>query len=225
MNLFGMGAWEITVILIAALIIFGPGKLPEVAGQVGKAVRDFRRMTTDLTTEFEQNPGVQELRNEIAGIRSELTGATEEVKREVSSVAKTATSATAGKPAKSTTAHKAGASSTASKSTSTTKTTTTAAKATGTTATTGKTGTTAAKAPPKPVATKKDPLADVSFLDLSSSAAAPTNGNRQTDVNATAPSTATAATERSTDALSEPSDAIARARLRRQQAGYGRPRA
>jgi sec-independent protein translocase protein TatB len=34
------------------LIIFGPGKLPEIAGQVGKVVRDFRRTTAELSSEF-----------------------------------------------------------------------------------------------------------------------------------------------------------------------------
>jgi TatA/E family protein of Tat protein translocase len=40
------------VILVLALIIFGPGKLPEIAGQVGKVVRDFRRTTAELSSEF-----------------------------------------------------------------------------------------------------------------------------------------------------------------------------
>jgi len=52
MNIFGIGSGEMVLLLVAALLIFGPGKLPEVAGQVGKAVRDFRRMTSDLTGEF-----------------------------------------------------------------------------------------------------------------------------------------------------------------------------
>jgi TatA/E family protein of Tat protein translocase len=40
------------VILVLALIIFGPGKLPEIAGQVGRVVRDFRRTTAELSSEF-----------------------------------------------------------------------------------------------------------------------------------------------------------------------------
>ena len=39
-------------LLSVVLIIFGPGKLPELGSQVGKAVRDFRRMTNDMTREF-----------------------------------------------------------------------------------------------------------------------------------------------------------------------------
>ena len=50
--MFGIGAQEIVIILIVALIIVGPQRLPEVAGQVAKAIRDFRRMSDDLTGEF-----------------------------------------------------------------------------------------------------------------------------------------------------------------------------
>ncbi len=37
------GAWEIALILVIVLIIFGVGKLPQVGGAVGKAMRSFRK--------------------------------------------------------------------------------------------------------------------------------------------------------------------------------------
>jgi TatA/E family protein of Tat protein translocase len=37
------------IILIVALIVFGPKKLPEVGRQLGQAMREFRRMADDLT--------------------------------------------------------------------------------------------------------------------------------------------------------------------------------
>jgi sec-independent protein translocase protein TatB len=52
MNFLGMGPMELMLILVLALIIFGPGKLPEIAGQVGKVVREFRRTTSELSSEF-----------------------------------------------------------------------------------------------------------------------------------------------------------------------------
>ncbi|HKW69586.1 MAG TPA: twin-arginine translocase TatA/TatE family subunit [Candidatus Dormibacteraeota bacterium] len=39
------------VILAVVLIIFGPGRLPELGGAVGKAMREFRKATSELTNE------------------------------------------------------------------------------------------------------------------------------------------------------------------------------
>ena len=41
----------IVLALVIVLIIFGPGRLPELGGAVGKAMREFRKATTDLTNE------------------------------------------------------------------------------------------------------------------------------------------------------------------------------
>ncbi len=41
--MFGLGAPELIVILVVALLIFGPGKLPEIGGALGKGIRDFRK--------------------------------------------------------------------------------------------------------------------------------------------------------------------------------------
>jgi TatA/E family protein of Tat protein translocase len=54
MDIFGMGPGELLVIMILALVLFGPGKLPEIAATVGRAVREFRNATRELTSEFEQ---------------------------------------------------------------------------------------------------------------------------------------------------------------------------
>lgn len=81
MSLFGMGGMEIMVIMIVALIIFGPGKLPEIGAQVGKAVRDFRRTTNDLTREF--NDSTSDLRSTM----NEMKGTMAEVERETKELA------------------------------------------------------------------------------------------------------------------------------------------
>jgi sec-independent protein translocase protein TatA len=41
--MFGIGAPELIVILVVALLIFGPGKLPEIGGALGRGIRDFRK--------------------------------------------------------------------------------------------------------------------------------------------------------------------------------------
>jgi len=40
---FRMGPWEIGLILLAILLIFGVGKLPQVGNAIGKSIREFRR--------------------------------------------------------------------------------------------------------------------------------------------------------------------------------------
>lgn len=47
-----IGFPEMMVILIIALIVFGPGKLPEIGGSIGKAMREFRRASSELTEEL-----------------------------------------------------------------------------------------------------------------------------------------------------------------------------
>ena len=50
MGFSSIGLWEIGFILIIALIIWGPNKLPEIARTLGKAVRTLKKASFDLTT-------------------------------------------------------------------------------------------------------------------------------------------------------------------------------
>jgi sec-independent protein translocase protein TatA len=38
-----MGPWEIALIVVIILIVFGVGKLPQVGGAIGKGIRSFRK--------------------------------------------------------------------------------------------------------------------------------------------------------------------------------------
>ena len=40
---FRMGPWEIALIVVIILIVFGVGKLPQVGGAIGKGLRSFRK--------------------------------------------------------------------------------------------------------------------------------------------------------------------------------------
>lgn len=51
MEFFGMGPLEIFLILIVGLIAFGPGRLPQLARNLGKGIAAFRKATMDLTAE------------------------------------------------------------------------------------------------------------------------------------------------------------------------------
>jgi sec-independent protein translocase protein TatA len=49
-----IGPWELILILVVALIVVGPGKLPEVAKSMGKAAREFKKATTGVQKEFQE---------------------------------------------------------------------------------------------------------------------------------------------------------------------------
>ena len=52
MQFFDMGIWEILLILVVALIIWGPGKIPEIARMLGRMVSTLRKTSFDLTTQI-----------------------------------------------------------------------------------------------------------------------------------------------------------------------------
>ncbi|MFL5352238.1 twin-arginine translocase TatA/TatE family subunit [Archangium sp.] len=52
--MFNIGAGELVFILIAALLVLGPKRLPEFARTIGKFVRDFRRQTDEVRTVVER---------------------------------------------------------------------------------------------------------------------------------------------------------------------------
>ncbi len=50
MGFLDMGPLEILLILVVALIIWGPGRIPEIARTLGKTMRALKKATFDLTT-------------------------------------------------------------------------------------------------------------------------------------------------------------------------------
>src|ERR1700720_1994870 len=90
MNILGMGPMELLLIVVLALIVFGPAKLPEIMGQVGKAINDFRRATSELSDEFNRT---------IQAELQETRAVVDETKAAVSDAHATANSAMTGTPA------------------------------------------------------------------------------------------------------------------------------
>jgi TatA/E family protein of Tat protein translocase len=79
--MFGsLGMPELLLILVIALIVFGPKKLPEVGRSLGKAMREFKRTTEDIKGKFEEQLNAEEFKDIKSGlndIKKEVSGTLE----------------------------------------------------------------------------------------------------------------------------------------------------
>ncbi|MBU4193411.1 MAG: twin-arginine translocase TatA/TatE family subunit [Actinobacteria bacterium] len=55
--MFGLGPTELIIILVIALVIFGPSRLPKVGQSVGQALRAFRDSTSSIEEEVKKSLG------------------------------------------------------------------------------------------------------------------------------------------------------------------------
>ena len=61
-GLLNIGIWQVVLVLVIALIVFGPGKLPEVGKAIGKTIREFKGATNAITNdESEKEIGNKEM--------------------------------------------------------------------------------------------------------------------------------------------------------------------
>ena len=54
--MFGLGHWELLVILLIVLIVFGAGKLPEIGSGIGKGIKNFKKGVSEGEIEKEVEP-------------------------------------------------------------------------------------------------------------------------------------------------------------------------
>ena len=70
MGFLDIGVGEILLILVVALIIFGPGRIPEIARTMGRIVRNLKKATSDLTTTITKELDVEEKKGPLQSGKS-----------------------------------------------------------------------------------------------------------------------------------------------------------
>jgi sec-independent protein translocase protein TatA len=50
------GPWELILLLVIVLIIFGPGKLPDIGNAIGKGIREFRKASNEIEESIRGEP-------------------------------------------------------------------------------------------------------------------------------------------------------------------------
>jgi len=70
--MFGIGLPELIIILVIALIVIGPNKLPDVARALGKGMAEFRKATQEIKESLDLDEGIREIKNELVDSISNL---------------------------------------------------------------------------------------------------------------------------------------------------------
>lgn len=63
MNFLNVGPLELMLVLVVALIVFGPQRLPEIGATVGRAIREFQRAQQEIVQEFSRELKVESERS------------------------------------------------------------------------------------------------------------------------------------------------------------------
>ena len=70
--MFGsIGMPELIIILVIALIIFGPRKLPELGRSLGRSIGEFKKASNELRSTLEEEIRIEEQRDQRASLRAE----------------------------------------------------------------------------------------------------------------------------------------------------------
>jgi sec-independent protein translocase protein TatA len=83
MNFMGMGITEIAIVLLIAILVFGPESVPKVATQLGNFMRSFRKITSGLTKDFSK---AMEAENKANSKKSASGGTSQSVKQDIQGI-------------------------------------------------------------------------------------------------------------------------------------------
>jgi Tat protein translocase TatB subunit len=79
--MFGIGTPELLVILILALVVVGPQRLPELGRAVGRALREFRKVQDEVRGMVKTGMVKTGIGDDLDDVRKELRGTADELKR------------------------------------------------------------------------------------------------------------------------------------------------
>ena len=88
--MFDFGFWELAIVMVVALLVVGPERLPALAGQVGKWVGKAKRMIASVRSDIESEIKAAELKEilekqqgEIGELKEMLKGTKDEIEKEL----------------------------------------------------------------------------------------------------------------------------------------------
>ena len=83
--MFGLSFWELGLIMLVALIVLGPKRLPALAKTLGKGLRELRKASTDLRSAIEEP--LREVKRPLEEMRDDLVDTVYRIEDEIESEA------------------------------------------------------------------------------------------------------------------------------------------
>lgn len=71
--MFGIGLPELFIILVIALVVLGPEKLPDLARAIGKGIGEFRRAADDIKQSLNTDDELRELKDSLGQAKTEMS--------------------------------------------------------------------------------------------------------------------------------------------------------